>query len=657
MTAMLDNMTQVAASHRLIALVGHANVGKSVLFHRLTGRYTPVANFPGTTVEVARGDLNGGLEATLLDTPGVVTFPATTEEEQVTARILLEGELDGVIQVGDAKNLRRTLLLCLSLIEMGIPLALALNMIDEAERSGIALAPAAIEEHLGIPVIPTAAVLGTGVDALRQVLGDGLIVSPLRMRYASAIELAADELEPLLPTSGLRHRALALLWLGRDPSIEVWLLDHVSQPNLDRMRAIRDRAEQTAFEPIEASIHRSRLSFIEALFPNPTEMPAAPPKRRLGPNEWTTHPILGLPLLAAVLFGLYYFVGVFGAGTVVDWLEGTVFGAWLNPLIIGSVERLIPVPWLADLLVGPYGLWTVGITYAVALILPIVTTFFLAFAVLEDSGYFPRLSVLTNRAFRSIGLNGRAVLPMILGLGCVTMATMSTRVLESRRDRLLVILLLALAIPCSAQLGIVMGMLASISLGATLLWGLVVLLVLVAVGWLAARLLPGEPTPLLVELPPLRRPQLSNVLIKTAARLEWYMREVIPLFLIGALVMFGLDRTGLLDWLIASGQPLVTGWLGLPSETSAALVMGFLRRDFGATGLFLMGTSGLLTANQTIVAMVTVTLFVPCVASVLVIARERGWRPALAITAVIFPLAFLIGGLLHRFFLLTGWTL
>lgn len=655
---MIEASAQLVVGERTIALVGHANVGKSALFHRLTGRYTPVANYPGTTVEVARGELNGGASAALLDTPGVVTFPATTEEEQVTARILLAGGLDGIVQVGDAKNLRRTLLLSLSLIEMGFPMALALNMIDEAERSGVLVDAPAIEEHLGIPVIPTAAVEGAGVSQLRSAIANRLIASPIRMRYASVIEQAADELEALLPASGMRPRALALLWLGQDPSIESWLADKLNPGVYQQLVSIRARAEESAFEPLEGSIHRSRLSFIEVLFPAEPGAQEQPSKRRLpGPNEWTTHPVFGLPLLLLVLLGLYYFVGVFGAGTVVDWLEGTVFGGWLNPLVASLVERWIPVSWLAEMLVGPYGLWTVGLTYALALILPIVTTFFLAFGVLEDSGYFPRLSVLTNRLFRSIGLNGRAVLPMILGLGCVTMATLSTRVLESKRDRLLVILLLALAIPCSAQLGVVMGMLASVSLAATALWGLVVAMVLLAVGWLAARLLPGEPTPLLVELPPLRRPLLSNVLVKTAARLEWYMREVIPLFLLGAIVMFALDKTGVLDGMIAMGRPLVSDWLGLPPETSAAFVMGFLRRDFGATGLFLMSTAGLLTGTQIVVAMVTITLFVPCIASVLVIAKERGWRPALAITALVFPLAFLIGGGLHRFFLLTGWSL
>jgi ferrous iron transport protein B len=236
------------------------------------------------------------------------------------------------------------------------------------------------------------------------------------------------------------------------------------------------------------------------------------------------------------------------------------------------------------------------------------------------------------------------------------MATLTTRLLESKRERILATLLLALAVPCSAQLGVVMGMLAGISLSATLIWGGVVFIVMLAIGWLAARLMPGERTKLLVELPPLRAPMFSNVVIKTVARLEWYLKEVVPLFLIGAAVMFALDRSGVLNWLIQSSQPLITGWLGLPAEASSAFIMGFIRRDFGATGFFVMESQGLLTATQVVVAMVVITLFVPCLASVMMIAKERGWRTAAGMLILIIPLAFLIGGVLNRLLQFLGWV-
>jgi ferrous iron transport protein B len=199
-------------------------------------------------------------------------------------------------------------------------------------------------------------------------------------------------------------------------------------------------------------------------------------------------------------------------------------------------------------------------------------------------------------------------------------------------------------------------MLASVSLGATLIWGGVLLAVLLTVGWLAARLLPGERTPLLVELPPLRLPRLSNVLLKTLARLEWYVKEAVPLFLLGTALLFVLDAVGALPVLIALGEPLVVGWLGLPAETSAAFLIGFLRRDFGATGLFALQSAGGLTPQQVVVALVTLTLFIPCIASVTMIAKERGWRTATGMVALVFPLAFLVGGLLRIALSLVGWN-
>jgi ferrous iron transport protein B len=200
-----------------------------------------------------------------------------------------------------------------------------------------------------------------------------------------------------------------------------------------------------------------------------------------------------------------------------------------------------------------------------------------------------------------------------------------------------------------------MGMLASVSLSATMIWLAVIGLVMLLVGWLASKVLPGDRSPLLLELPPLRRPILTNVLTKTIARLEWYLKEVVPLFLLGTAIMFGLAETGILDQLIRAGEPLVSGWLGLPPNASAAFLLGFLRRDFGATGLFLMEAQGLLTPIQVIVAMVTITLFIPCVASVFMIGKSKGWRTSLAITAIVFPLAFLVGGLLKQLLVVIGW--
>lgn len=639
-----------------IALVGHPNVGKSAIFQRLTGQRVTISNYPGTTVEITRGHSNMIPDAALLDTPGVVTFPPFSEDEQVTARVLLYEPLQAILQVGDAKNLRRTLQLTLQLAEMGYPLIVALNMVDEAAARGIQLDIQALCRRLEMTFVITTATRGQGIDRLAEALRQSA-PSTLKVAYPAPIEQGIAALEEHLPAAPISRRALALAWLSSDPVAAGWLTEKIPDAALKTLESIRRQAQSNTEMPLAVLIQQTRQALAEQVATETSsEMDTSRSNRISALSSLTTHPLWGVFILAGVLGALYWFVGVFGAGTLVGLLEENLFSRVLNPRITAWVQDISPLPVLAELLVGEYGLWTMGMTYALALILPIVSTFFLAFSVMEDSGYLPRLAALSNRLFSLLGLNGKAVLPMVLGLGCVTMATLTTRVMESKRERLLVTLLLALAVPCSAQLGVVMGMLASISLSAVLIWSGIVLLVLLAVGWLAARLIPGERTALLVELPPLRFPQLSNVILKTLTRLEWYLKEVIPLFLIGAALLFTLDQIGLLERLIRLGEPLVTGWLGLPAEASAAFLMGFLRRDFGATGLFLMQSQGMLSPVQVVVAMVTITLLIPCIASVMMIARERGWHTAAGMILLILPLAFSVGGMLNRLLIGIGWA-
>lgn len=637
-----------------VALVGQPNVGKSVLFQRLTGRYVAVSNYPGTTVEVARGTARFGKSTAIVDTPGIVTLPARTEDERVAVRVLLEETIGSILQVGDGKNVRRTLLMTVQLAELGVPLVLALNMMDEAEARGVRIDRERLASLLGVPVVCTVATRGTGLDEVVAAL-EAPPAPGYHIEYPGPVEEALAELEPLLADAPVSPRGLGLLWLAGDDSAGAWLGRHADAETLTRLGEHRAELERTLGQPIASVLQDARLSRADELAAQVVEHD---PRGGLGLlarlGALTTHRVWSWPILAAVLYAVYWFVGVFGAGRLVGILEESIFGSAINPWVTSTVSAIVPGELLRDLLVGEYGLWTMGMTYALALILPIVTTFFLAFGVLEDSGYLPRLAVVANRLFTRVGLNGKAALPVVLGLGCVTMATLTTRILDSRRDRLLATLLLALGIPCSAQLGVVLGLLGSVSFAATLIWGAVVGGVVLLVGAIAARVLPGDRSPLLLELPPLRVPRVSNVAVKTLARLEWYVKEVVPLFLLGSALLFALDRVGALPALIDAAEPLVTGWLGLPAAATAAFLLGFLRRDFGATGLFVLSAAGELTAEQIVVAMVTITLFIPCVASVLVIVRERGARTAATMVALIFPLAFLVGGLLHRALLLTG---
>ncbi|MBS1143000.1 MAG: Small GTP-binding protein domain [Proteobacteria bacterium] len=641
-------MTSSAPTANAILLVGHPNVGKSVLFHRLTGAYVNVSNYPGTTVEVTRASARFDREAMLLDTPGVLALPSRSDDERATMRALLNESSRCLVQVGDAKNLRRTLTLTALLVELGLPMVLALNMHDEAAARGVMVDVSALSEELGIPVLATVATGGEGIGELTHGLGHAQPAEAL-LRYDAEIEADIERMAVaitrLAPHPLLAARGLAILYLGGDSVVADWLTERAGK-RYTELDALRQAAAEHADGDLPTLLARERTEAADALAASVIQraLKSSPLlSQRVG--QYVVHPVWGVPILLGVLYAVYQFVGVFGASVLVGLMEKDLFEGILNPAFTDLVARLVGEGWLQDLLVGQYGLWTMGMTYALALILPIVTTFFFAFGVLEDSGYLPRLTVIANRLFSLIGLNGRAVLPMVLGLGCVTMATLTTRILHSPRERMITIFLLALAIPCSAQLGVVLGMLGGVSFTAVVIWALAMVGILLLSGFLAAKLIPGRRIPLVTELPPMRLPIFANVLKKTGGRLKWYLIEVIPLFLLGTFIMFALDKSGALPAIIEAGEPLVSGWLGLPKEASAAFVMGFLRRDFGATGLFAMAHS--LSPIQAVVGMITLTLFIPCFASLMMMVKEQGTKVALGMVAVIVPFAFFVGGLFN----------
>jgi len=633
---------QPAELRGAIVLVGNPNVGKSALFGALTGSYVTVSNYPGTTVELTRARASiGSSRAVFVDTPGMLSLLPVSEDERVARDLLLTEATHAIVVVGDAKNLARTLSLALQVCELGRPFALCLNMMDEARDAGMRLDAASLERELGVTVCPTVATNGEGLAALRQALLRPS-VGRARVAYPQPIEDALAELLRLLQPMPAA-RALGLMALAGDSGSRALVSASSSDPA--RVEALLARSA-TQVPELAAAIARARHATAVALAETvagyePVSGASEGWRARL--DRLTTHPRLGYPLLALVLCATYLFVGVFGAGTLVGWLEQGLFGAWINPVVTALVARAVPWGWARDLLVGPYGFVTMALTYSLALVLPIVGTFFIAFSALEDSGYLPRLAVMANRSFRAMGLNGKAVLPMVLGLGCDTMATLTTRVLETPRERLIVILLLALGVPCSAQLSVTLVLLRPLSPVALLLWAGIVLAVIFVVGRLAARVLPGRSSDFVLELPPLRWPRPGNMLVKTLARIEWYLKEAVPLFALGTLLLFAADRLALLGWIERAAEPLLTGALGLPKETAEAFVVGFLRRDFGAAGLYRLAGEGRLTPAQVLVAVVTMTLFIPCVASFFMIVKERGWRTALAVASFVFVFAFGVG--------------
>jgi ferrous iron transport protein B len=654
----------------VVALVGSPNVGKSSVFNALTGLYATVSNYPGTTVALTHGSLTlGDARFDVVDTPGMYSLTAITEEERVARRVLLDPSLRCVVQVVDAKNLERMLPLTLQLVEAGLPVVLDLNMTDEAEEAGIRVDAQALGRELGIPVVATVATSGRGMAELRQAIVrcQGRGEARPAVRHGEAAEETVRLVAELVRGNyGLDTRSLALLLIQDDDE----LLQRVGQAEPEAARRLPELIRQGNLRVPHSLAYQVRLRYQERARELVAHVTARPEERRPGGlGVWlgrlTMEPVTGIPILLAVLyFGLYLAVGRFGAGVLSDWLDRTVFEKWVNPAASRVTAFLVPWPggvWsaLRALVVGEYGLVTLGLRYALALILPIVGVFFLVFSVLEDSGYFPRLAMLVDSLFKRIGLSGRAVIPMVLGFGCATMAVMVTRILETRRERLIAIFLLSLAIPCSAQLGVITGLLGAPGRqGAWVFWVVFVAVCFVVAGFLASQLMPGPPPTFYMELPPLRLPRVGNILSKTWSRMRWYFWEVLPLFLLASVIL----------WLgtILQVFPLVQTLLsypvramGLPVEASKAFLFGFFRRDYGAAGLFDLDRQGLLSVRQLTVAAVVLTLFVPCIAQVLISRKEAGLRVTAWFVAIILPFAFgcgiLVNLLLRTFPQLVAW--
>ncbi len=632
-----------------VLLIGNPNVGKSALFGLLTGTYVTVSNYPGTTVEVTYGNAELNKTRTLvIDTPGVNSLVPMSEDEKVTRDILLTDKSDVVVQVADTKNLRRGLLITLQLAEMSVPFILDLNMDDEARSRGIVIDQNRLSQLLGIEVVKTVAIRRSGIDKLLKGIRHPR-PSILDVRYDDAIEGGVRDISSLLPDANIARRALALMILSGDESLNGWLHANMQDHVIAEIERIRQAVQSKFNNSLGYLINQRRMKKADEVLAQVLTRHEAGKGSAVAFNigRWSMHPVYGLPILLGVLYTVYQFVGVLGAGTAVNFLEETVFGVYLNPWAVKIVHFILPVPFLQEMIIGDYGLVTMALTYAIAIVLPIVGFFFIAFGMLEDSGYLPRLAVMVNRVFKIMGLNGKAVLPMILGLGCDTMATLTTRILETKKERILVTLLLALGVPCSAQLGVILGLVAGLSALATFIWLGTLLAVMLLVGYLAAKIIPGEPSDFVLELPPIRVPQLANIMVKTLARVQWYLKEAVPLFMLGTFILFISHKVGALAYIQAMTDPIVVNFLGLPSRAAEAFVIGFLRRDYGAAGLFMLAKEGLLDPIQIVVSLTVMTLFVPCIANFFMMVKERGMKTALYMTAFIFPFAFGVGGVLN----------
>lgn len=467
-----------------------------------------------------------------------------------------------------------------------------------------------------------------------------------QLLYPSPIEAAITRIESLLgyTKSHISPRSVAILLLQQDPILRSQLQQ---EPYFAEIERIVAQTQAHFSESLSLAIAQSRHQLAMAIEEDVTIQTQRP---RDFKYEWlhhlTVHPVTGVPILALVLyFGIYQFVGVFGGGTLVDGIEG-FFKSQINPFVNSVVAAILPWQVIQDLFANDYGIITLGIRYAVAIVLPVVTTFFLMFSLLEDSGYLPRLSLLVDRLFKTIGLSGRSIIPLILGLGCGTMATLVTRTLESKRERIIATLLLALTIPCSAQLGVILSLLSQ-EPTALFVWATVMVVIFLGIGFFAGKIVPGNTSCFYMEIPPLRIPSLKAILTKTYVRLKWYFGEILPLFIFASVLIWLGKLTGLFNLLVRGLEPVML-WLGLPKEAAPTFLYGFFRRDYGAAGMFDLHSSGILAGQQLVVAAVTLTLFIPCIAQLQFMFKERGVKNTIAIATFVVLFAFSLGYLLNQ---------
>lgn len=637
-----------------VLLIGSPNVGKSLTFNKLTGMTAMVSNYPGTTVDIDEGNfVYDNKTVHLTDPPGLYDLNTITEEERVAKLLVLDESYDIMVHVIDAKNIEKSIDLTLQLIDAGCNVVLVLNMMDELEAIGANVDKEGLENILGIPIVLTAAAENRGLDDVKDAIVNyhskkDKILSRnsdiMKVYYGDELEIAIAKVQNSLSASySISKRAISVLLLEDDQ--DVLNLVKNNESDFNNVESVL-KEESSKFSENIKYLTKLRLSDYAQFFKKTytTIDLVAKAEINIDKKEKLSrimiHPVYGLIILACVLFfGLYLFVGVLGAGYLVDLLENVVFGQYINPAVSSVVLQYVPWVPIQELIVGQYGIVTLGLTYGFGIILPIVSLFFIVFSILEDSGYLPRLALLVDNGFKKIGLSGRSVIPFVLAVGCGSMATMVTRTLETKRERNIATVLMALTIPCSAQLGVIMALL-SVRPVSIWIWLGVIVLNFVVIGFLAKKFVPGSQPSFFMELPPLRLPKLSHVAKKTWTRLVLYIKELIPIFILISIVIWALDLVGIFQFIISCVNPFVHA-IGLPDSTSASFVLGFFRRDFGAAGLMTIQNS--LTGVQLLVAAITLTLFLPCIAQFTIMIKERGVKLASLIAVISITLAFTMG--------------
>lgn len=624
--------------------------GKSTLFYGLTGRKKHMLRIPRSRIELPAGSIESGSIRHIVDAPGFYSLAERSEDALAVRELVLLRRIGAVLLVIDSKNMRRGLMLAMQLAEFSVPVVVALNMVDEALQRGIRVDATRLSRLLGVPVVPTVAAEGRGLGALKRAIAQA---APLAVRsvYPKEIETQINAIAAEIG-EGQLARGLAALLLGglplRDRAFED-LGGQASERIRSRLQGLAALTRSGELAVVDAWRERAESIVAEVTELKPVE--TNPWSRRLA--VWTRRPATGLPIALGVLMLVYLFVGLFGAGVLVDLIEGRLFGGLFLPWLDGLVAG-IPWLWLRELINGPFGIVSVGLVLSIGIVAPVLATFFWAFALLEDSGYLPRLSLLLDRSMRRIGLNGKGVLPLVMGFSCVTMAVLTTRMLDTPKQRIISTLLLMLAIPCAPLLSVMLVVLARLSAWAAPLLLAMLALQFVLVGLLANLLLPGKRPTFLLELPPLRIPRMRNTFIKTGHHLWWFLKEAIPYFMLGTLVLYAMDQLDWLDGIREAARPVLVRFLDLPPESADVFLLTAIRREAGAALLAQQSEMHLYDGVQVLVTLLVMTLMIPCINSVLVMYKERGALVATSILLFVIAYSLGVGAVFNALLRTTG---
>ena len=637
-----------------IALAGNANVGKSVIFNYLTGLHQHIGNWPGKTVEKAEGTLHfKGQTIDVIDLPGIYSLSAFSIEEHISREYIAIEKPDMVINIVDASALERNLFFTLQLLELETPMIMALNQIDVAKGKGISIDVPKLQKSLGIHVVPTIATRGVGinklVDRAMKVIKRGER-KPTEIKHGKEIEEKIREIAKLVKKIPVRYppRWAAIKLLEGDEEIKrmVSQLD----PKIVSIAEMHAKdLERIHGEPASTVIISERYNIANKIARDSQQItPPLKPSLSEKLDRVTTHPVLGYPILIAMIFSMIF--TVFTVGGYLSGFFETTLGPIQGALGTGAVAELIGSGLIGGLIAG--------ISIALSFILP----FYLLLTILEDSGYLPRAAFMTDSLMHRMGIHGKAFIPFLLGYGCNVPACLGCRIMETERERTIAAFLVTL-VPCAATTVVVLGL---VGVFVGIQWALALyllnLLIIFVLGRIAFRVLPGEPMGLIMEMPPYRKPQARSVFKETWMKTKDFVYMAIPLIVLGSVVLVGLNVAGLLGPIGDALSPLTVGWLGFPSQVNGVavggaigvvLIFGILRKELtlimlaallgGATnfGLYLNST-------QMIVFALVVMYYIPCIATIAALVKELGWKKATYITVFEIAFALFFGGIAFR---------